>query len=44
MHPMVPLDDEAQVEARSSLFRGSANLESTISLEIILNAPDGTAR
>ena len=26
-HPMVPLGDEAQVEARFSLFGGSANLE-----------------
>jgi hypothetical protein len=26
MHPMLPLGDEAQVEARFSLFQDSANL------------------
>jgi hypothetical protein len=41
---MVLLGDEAQVEARSSPFGDSVNLELTIGLEIILNAPDGTAR
>jgi hypothetical protein len=47
---MVPLDDEAQVEARSNPFGDSANLdtrykvcaEHTIGLEAILGAPDGT--
>ena len=28
MHPMVPLDDEAKVEARFGLFGDSPNLES----------------
>ena len=50
---MVLLGDEAQVEARSSLFGDSANLdgmwcmvctERTIGSEIILDAPDGTPR
>ena len=49
---MVPLDDEAQVEARFGPFGESVNLddrctvcvEHTISLEIILDAPDGTPR
>jgi hypothetical protein len=47
------LGDEAQVEARFGLFGDSANLdvdrctvcvECTISLEIVLDAPDGTPR
>jgi hypothetical protein len=48
---MVPLGDEAQVEACFGPFGDSANLEqdrcmvcakSTIGTEIILDAPDGT--
>ena len=50
---MVPLDDEAQVEARFGLSDIEVNLtqdrctvcvERTIGLEIILDAPDGTPR
>jgi hypothetical protein len=50
---MVLLRDEAQVEARFSLFRDSANLDArsvhalrphTIGSEIILDSPDGTSR
>jgi hypothetical protein len=50
---LVPLGDEAQVEARFAASRQSANLdasgctvcvESTIGSEIILDALDGTAR
>jgi hypothetical protein len=50
---MVPLDDEAQVEARFCPFGVSANLdhdrctvcvERTIVLEIVLDAPDGTPK
>ena len=50
---MVPLDDEAQVEARFSLFdivlilmqdRCTVCVEHTIGLDIILDAPDGTLR
>jgi len=50
---MLPLGDEAQVEARFGLFGDKANLnasrctvcvESTIGSEIILDAPDGTPR
>ena len=50
---MVPLGDEAQVEARLGPFGDSANLaqdrcavciERTIGSEIILAAPDGTPR
>jgi hypothetical protein len=50
---MVPLGDEAQVEARFDPFRHSANLDAsgrtvcvkcTIGSEIILDAPDGTPR
>ena len=52
-HPMVPLGDEAQVEARFGLFGESANLmqdrctvcvEHTIGSEIIMDGPDGTPR
>ena len=52
-HPMVPLGDEAQVEARFGLFGESANLmqdrctvcvEHTIGSEIVLDGPDGTPR
>ena len=48
---MVPLGDDAQVEARFGPFGDSANLmkdgctvyaEHTIGLETILDAPDGT--
>ena len=50
---MVPLGDEAQVEARFGSFGDSANLDSrlvhdlweyTIGSEIILDTPDGTPR
>ena len=50
---MVPLGDEAQVEAHFSLSDIEVNLtqdrytvcvESTIGSEIILDAPDGTPR
>ena len=50
---MVPLGDEAQVEARFGLFGDSANVvqdsctvcvERTIGSEIILYAPTGTPR
>ena len=50
---MVPLGDEAQVEARFSLFdivlmlmqdRCTVCVEHTIGSEIILDAPDGTPR
>ena len=50
---MVLLGDEAQVEARFGLFGEIANLdadrcmicvESTIGMEIVLDAPDGTPR
>jgi hypothetical protein len=53
MHSLVPLGDEAQVEARVDPFRHSANLdasgcmvcvECTIGSKIILDAPDGTPR
>ena len=52
-HPMVPLGDEAQVEARFGLFGESANLmqdrctvcvEHIIGSEIVLDGPDGTPR
>ena len=50
---MVPLGDEAQMEARFGKFGDSANLDSrlvhdllecTIGSEIVLDAPDGTLR
>jgi hypothetical protein len=50
---MVPLGDEAQVEAHFGSFGDSANVDAnkgtvcidrTIGLEIILDAPDGTPR
>ena len=50
-HSMVPLGDEAQVEARFSLSdilliltqdRSTVCVEHTIGSEIILDAPDGT--
>ena len=53
MHSMVPLGDEAQVEARFGLSdilliftqdRCKVYVERTIGLEIILDAPDGTPR
>ena len=52
-HPMVPLGDEAQVEARFSLLdilqiwtqdRCTVCVECTIGSEIILDAPDETPR
>jgi hypothetical protein len=51
MHRMVLLGDEAQMETRFGLFGDIANLiqdrctvyaERTISLKIILDAPNGT--
>jgi hypothetical protein len=51
MYPMVLLGDEAQVEARFGLFRGSANLNAiqvhglcqrTIGSEFFLDLPNGT--
>jgi hypothetical protein len=47
MHRMVLLGDEAQMEARFGLFGYGANpdcTEHTVSLEIVLDAPDGTGR
>ena len=53
MHPTVPLDDEAQVEAHFGTFGDSVILtqdrctvcvERTIGSEIVLDAPDGTPR
>ena len=50
---MVPLDDEAQVEARFGLSdillilmqdRSTVCVEHTIGTEIILDVPDGTPR
>ena len=50
---MVPLGEEAQVEARFHPFGHSANLEAdrctvcierTMGSEIVLDAPDGTPR
>ena len=50
---MVPLGDEAQVEARFGMLGDSANLDAdrctvcakrTIGSEIILDTPDGTLR
>ena len=41
---MVPLGDEAQVEAHFGTFGDGANLERTIGSEIIFDAPDGTPR
>ena len=50
--PLVPLDDEAQVEACFAPFGDSANLdasctvcvERTIGLDIVLDASEGTPR
>jgi hypothetical protein len=51
MHLMVPLGDEAQVEARFGLFGHSANVDARsvhclrrtcIGLKIVLDTPDGT--
>ena len=39
---MVLLGDEVQVEARFGPFGESANLECTIGLENVLDAPDGS--
>jgi hypothetical protein len=44
---MVPLGDEAQVDARFILFGDSASMvctKYTIGLEIVLDAPDDTPR
>ena len=51
MHPMVPLGDEAQVEARSAHLeivlilredRCTVCVERTIGSQIILDTPDGS--
>ena len=53
MHLVVPLGDEAQVEARFDPLGDSANFDAdrcmvcakrTVGSEIILDAPDGTPR
>ena len=42
---MVPLGDEAQVEARFGLFGDSVVLDTrSVRWEIVLDAPDGTPR
>ena len=41
---MVPLGDEAQVEAHFGPFGHSANLDRSVMTKIIFDAPDGTPR
>jgi hypothetical protein len=45
-HPMVLLGDEAQLEARFSLFRDRCMVcaKCTTTSKIVLDAPDGTPR